>query len=66
MSDDSIHISVSMYECPKHGKTNEIIQSTIQGHRGSWCMLCVLEKLDELGVNRVTRVVSLKDENENE
>lgn len=66
MSDGSLQINVQMYECPKHGKTDQVIKSTVEGYRGTWCMLCMLEKFDELGIQRVTKVVNLKNENEDE
>lgn len=31
--------------CPKHGKHQHIISSTIQGHAGKWCQICWLESL---------------------
>lgn len=31
--------------CPKHGKTEYVIESTIPGHEGVWCQLCWLESL---------------------
>ena len=33
--------------CPKHGTHPHTITSTITGHRGTWCMICALEKLGE-------------------
>ncbi len=31
--------------CPKHGLHEHMISSSIEGHEGSWCMLCWLESL---------------------
>ena len=31
--------------CPKHGTHRAYISSSIEGHEGSWCMLCFLESL---------------------
>ena len=46
--------------CPKHGETIEMISSNVKDHEGKWCMLCVLEKLDELGVNRLEEIKDKK------
>ena len=31
--------------CPKHGKHEHIITSTIPGHEGVWCQICWIETL---------------------
>lgn len=31
--------------CPKHGKHNHYIHSSITGHSGYWCMICAIEML---------------------
>jgi hypothetical protein len=33
--------------CPKHGKHNHYIESTIKDHEGYWCMICWLESLGD-------------------
>jgi hypothetical protein len=44
------------YHCPVHGNIGrQIVQSNIQGAAGTWCMVCIVEKLDELGVRRTSR-----------
>lgn len=33
--------------CPKHGEHSHVVHSTIKGHEGVWCMICLLEKLGD-------------------
>lgn len=44
------------FECPVHGITENVIQSTIPGHEGAWCNICWIDSLERLGVCRVMRV----------
>lgn len=50
-------ISRVAYKCEKHGDVERhIFTSHIPGHEGSWCLKCVVEKFDELGINRVEKI----------
>lgn len=51
-------ISKNSYECPKHGIITNHITSTIEGIKGTWCLICIIEKLDDLGVSRLTKIKS--------
>jgi len=31
--------------CPKHGEHEHIIESTIPGHEGVWCLICWFESM---------------------
>lgn len=31
--------------CPTHGRVESIIHSTIPGHEGHWCQICLLDLL---------------------
>jgi hypothetical protein len=43
--------------CSVHGDINKhTINSNIPGYEGHWCMMCCLDKLDELGVQRAQKV----------
>jgi hypothetical protein len=33
--------------CPKHGTHHQYIHSSIEGHKGFWCMICWLESLGD-------------------
>lgn len=41
----SIIYQAQFINCPKHGEHIHTIDSTIKGHEGSWCLLCLMEKL---------------------
>lgn len=43
------------WRCSIHGVIpgDNTIVSTIPGHKGSWCMLCMLAHLDKVGISRV-------------
>ena len=44
------------YNCPVHGEIeNNVIDSVIPGYEMTLCWRCVLEKLTELGVQKVKR-----------
>lgn len=47
-------ISQPKYECPVHGVTEHVINVTIESHKADYCMLCAFEKMEELGVSKVT------------
>jgi hypothetical protein len=47
--------------CPKHGKTEYVIESTIPGHEGVWCQLCWLESLGPSLPYRKVRHGSVQD-----
>ncbi len=51
----------TQYECPKHGEHEDFLQSNIMNKEGVWCNICVLEKLDELGINRMTKIKKLEE-----
>ena len=44
------------YRCEKHGTVENVIVSSIGPAATYWCMLCALEKLDELGVCRAQKL----------
>ena len=40
--------------CPAHGDVGSgTIVSTIVGHEGTWCLLCVIEGLEKLGLQKL-------------
>lgn len=42
------------FQCPVHGNVGrQIIHSNIAGAEGVWCMVCIVDKFDDLGVQRV-------------
>lgn len=49
---DTITISNPKYRCPKHGLIENVITSSVEGHKGCWCQICWLESLDTTGVMR--------------
>lgn len=51
----------TQYECPKHGEHEIFLQSKIINKEGVWCNICILEKLDELGINRMTEIKKLEE-----
>jgi len=42
--------------CPKHGEHEHIIESTITGHEGVWCLLCWFESMGPSLPYRVIRL----------
>jgi hypothetical protein len=58
---DSFVYEKTQYECPKHGEHENFLQSKIMNKEGVWCNICVLEKLDELGINRMTKIKKLEE-----
>lgn len=45
---------LQQFQCPVHGNVGrQIIHSNIAGAEGIWCMVCIVDKFDELGVQRV-------------
>jgi hypothetical protein len=45
------------FNCPVHGNVGQhFFTSTIPGHEGVFCLKCMVEKLEVLGVSRVTRI----------
>lgn len=54
----TLTLGMPRYICPKHGEMEgNNVTSGIVGYEGVWCMVCMIEKLDELGVNRMTEVL---------
>lgn len=45
-----------VYHCPKHGDVVDTLHSSLPENRGHWCLLCYLEVLEKLGVNRVHKI----------
>lgn len=57
MNDNHIVYNEPKHICPVHGEIeNNVIASTIPGHEMTLCWRCVLEKLVEIGVQKVKRV----------
>jgi hypothetical protein len=41
----NLKIAQKQIVCPRHGTHNQLISSTVEGHKGHWCMLCCIESL---------------------
>lgn len=54
------------YRCPVHGNGVEVIKSTWPQVPGVWCMICLLLRLDGLGVTRAEVVPTAQAEPQGE
>jgi hypothetical protein len=41
------------YNCPVHGETDFVL--TFLDIEGAWCIRCIIDKLEELGLERIER-----------
>ena len=44
------------YLCPIHGVTEHDFTSSIPGNEGIWCLRCLVEAFDRIGVQRITKI----------
>lgn len=43
-------------KCQEHGEHAHVMTSDIKGHEGYWCMICMIEALERIGINKSERI----------
>lgn len=53
---DGCRFVVPKISCKRHGIHEHAITSAIKGHEGKWYMICALEALERVGVEKVEEI----------
>jgi len=57
---EELCVGNSEYNCPKHGNTSAVIHTYDPLPKAVWCMHCLFEKLEALGVYKVELIENEK------